>query len=176
MKLYFVRHGLSEMNKQQLFAGSTDTPLAQEGKEQAKQAGKQARDLAIDLIVSSPLSRAHQTAKIIAKEINYPVKNIKINPLLTERHFGELEGKLWAPDMDLDGIVDIELVDTVLNRAKLAYEWLKNQDSNNILVVSHGSFGRALRSILVENQPYYNRSHGGININGITNAQIYQWL
>src|SRR5580765_3395811 len=88
--LYFVRHGLSENNKLSIFSGQTESPLADEGREQARQAGQQAKDLHIDHIISSPLSRAHETAQIIAREIGYPEDKIEVSSLLVERHFGVL--------------------------------------------------------------------------------------
>jgi broad specificity phosphatase PhoE len=167
--LFFARHGLSQMNVAGLLSGSTDTPLTGEGRRQARQAGIAAKGLGIDLIVSSPLSRAHETAQTIAKEIGYPLKDIHTNQLLVERHFGELEGKPWKPDLNLDGITDIETVDTLLERAHLALKWLEQLPAQNILVVSHGSFGRALRSIVQKEFPF---SHP----HRLKNAEIYQWL
>lgn len=169
-KLYFIRHGLSEMNIQGVRSGSTETPLAPEGREQAKSAGQKAKQLGIDFIVSSPQSRALETARIIAKEIGYPVKEIHVNNLLVERHFGELEGQPWDPDLNLDGIVDIETVDTLLERAKLALDWLHTLKANNVLVVSHGSFGRALRHHLLAGQPFHDHA------NRLGNAEIVCWL
>ena len=64
-KLYFIRHGLSEGNVQEIWSGSTDTPLHTEGRAQAKAAGQKAKKLKIDLVVSSPMSRAKETAEII---------------------------------------------------------------------------------------------------------------
>ncbi len=61
--LYFCRHGLSVLNKEGKWAGSTETPLTVEGRTQAKLAGKAAQNLKIDYIICSPLSRAHDTAK-----------------------------------------------------------------------------------------------------------------
>lgn len=168
-KLYFIRHALSELNKSGHVAGSTDTPLTDEGREQAKKAAHLAKGLGLDMIVSSPLSRALETAQIIAREIGYPEDNIFTNALLVERDFGSLEGKPWSPDLNLDGFADIETNDTVLERAHLAIKWMKTLDCNNILVVSHGTFGRALRSILKEE--YTMDHHGGLN-----NAEISQWL
>jgi uncharacterized phosphatase len=167
-KLYFVRHGLTEMNVAGLVAGSTETPLTAEGRRQAKYAGQRAKDLNIDYIVASPLSRARETAEIIAKEIGYPIDEIHINELFIERHFGELEGQPWNPDLDLDGIVDIETVDTILERAKLALNFLHSLDAHNILVVSHGSFGRALRHHLLKEYPFSHTSR-------LANAELQEW-
>ncbi len=166
-KLYFIRHGLSVMNQQGVFSGSIDTPLTDEGRKQAKQAGKLARDFGIDYIVSSPLARALETAQIIAGEIGYPTRDIHVNDLFVERHFGELEGKPWSPDLNLDGISDIETVDSLLERAKLALDWLHTLPADNILVVSHGSFGRALRRHILPEAIFEER---------IPNAQIVAWV
>ena len=153
--IYFIRHGLSEMNiASQLSGAGSDTPLAPEGVAQAKAAGQTAKDLNIDYIISSPLIRAHDTAKIIAKEIGYPEDKIELNSLLLERHFGPLEGTPWTPDLNFDGISDVETRESVLERAHLALAHLKTLDAENILVASHGTFGRALRHILTPDTPY----------------------
>jgi uncharacterized phosphatase len=172
-KLYFIRHGLSEMNIEGRWSGTSETPLSAEGRKQARSAGRQAKGLAIDYIVCSPLSRALETAKIIAGEIGYPVEKIHTNSLFIERHWGELEGKKWNPDLDLDGVVDIETRDTILERAKLAIEFLETLDAHNILVVSHGSFGRAMRHHLTDHTYENQRSESD---KGIPNAQIIQWI
>lgn len=168
-KLYFVRHGLSEMNVAGLYSGSTDTSLTEEGRVQAKATGKLAKDLKIDYIVASPLQRAHETAQIIAKEIGYPIKNIHTNTLLKERHYGEMEGQPWDPDLNLDGVSDFETDDTLVERAHLALNWIKTLDAHHILVVSHGSFGRAMRSIIKEEYPMNHPERLG-------NAELHHWL
>lgn len=156
------------MNVSGHLAGTTDTPLVKEGREQAKNAGQKAKNLDIDLIVSSPLSRALETAQIIANEINYPTNKIHTHKLLIERDFGEAEGHPYAPDLNLDGFSDIETVDTLLERAHLALKWIDTLPGTTVLVVSHGSFGRALRSILLE----------GYEFNGfgqLPNSEVILW-
>lgn len=152
--IYFCRHGLSQLNAEGKWAGSTETPLTEEGRAQAKLAGEYAKDLKIDYILCSPLSRAHDTAKIIAGELGYPLEKLDINSLVVERHFGELEGTVWRPDLDIDGFADIETVDSVLERARLTLEHLKTIPADSILIVSHGAFGRAMRHILDPKTPY----------------------
>lgn len=172
-RLYFIRHGLSTANKKTIVSGRTNHRLATEGKEQAKIAGQKAKNLKIDLIVSSPQSRALQTAKIFAKEINYPVKKIRANSLFVERDFGDFEGRRgWLKPEDLEAIYnqgingsesDIDL----LKRAEEAFEWLESLPADNILVVSHGSFGRTLRKVLVTESDFHER---------IPNAEIVCWV
>lgn len=169
-KLYFIRHGLSEMNVQGVFAGHSETPLTTEGKNQAAKAGKAAKSLDIDLIVCSPLSRAHDTAKIIAKEIGYSPEDIQVNPTLIERFFGDLEGMPYHPDINMDGIADIETDDVLLVRAQQALKWINSFDSkHNILVVSHGAIGRAIRSLIKDEFPINHEER-------IPNAEIVCWV
>lgn len=69
-----MRHGLSVLNVRGIRAGHIETPLTDEGRQQARRAGQAAKKYQIDTIVCSPLSRAHETAAIVAKEIGIPEK------------------------------------------------------------------------------------------------------
>lgn len=171
-RLYFCRHGESEANVAGVWSGQMETPLTANGRKQAKAAGEQAKELNIDHILCSPLSRAHDTAKIIAEEIGFPLDSLEINSLLIERHFGQMEGKHWSIDMDVDGFVDVETRDSVLNRARLTFEHLETLPYDNILVVSHGTFGRALRHVTQPDMPF----GPGSAATRFPNAQIVQLL
>jgi uncharacterized phosphatase len=161
------------MNKQNRWAGTTETPLSETGRQQAEAAGQKIKDLDIQHIISSPLSRAKETAEIIAEQIGYPVSKIEVNPLFIERHFGEFEGKVQTPDLDIDSVADVETIDTILERAKKALAYLETLDYENILVVSHGSFGRALRHHLSEEFPYVSMAD---DYNMIPNAEVVCWI
>jgi probable phosphoglycerate mutase len=153
-QIYFVRHGESEYNRQDKWAGSSDTPLTPKGRKQAAAAGKQAREqgLVFDVIISSPLSRAHHTAQHIASELEYPHEQIILNPKLVERHFGELEGKrdlvISAKYLLDERAVEpygAEKLHDLQKRAEAVLQELHHTPHQSILIVSHGSFGRALR-------------------------------
>ena len=151
-KLYFVRHGLSVMNKKGIFSGRTETPLSLEGREQASSAGQLLKSLSIDCIVSSPMGRARQTADIIAAEIGYKQDDIIISDFLNERDFGPLEGTPYEPDLgDSDGV---ETIEELVARADKAYALLTNLPYDNIVVVSHGAIGRALRHHISPEIPF----------------------
>ena len=161
-KLHYVRHGQSEANKAELWAGITDSPLSAEGVEQAKNAGKKAKsqNLSFDVIVSSPKSRAHNTAKHIAAAIDYPLDKIIINDLFAERDFGILENSpfkdpRWTTDQSIiDNFEGVESVDKLFERAKKAHEFVLSLPHQRVLVVAHGNFGRAYRDIVNGKEKY----------------------
>ena len=146
--LYFVRHGLSVMNKKGIFSGRTETPLATEGVHQAKLAGQDAVSLGIDCIVSSPMKRAIDTATIIADEIGFPADKIIVSDLFMERAFGSLEGQAYQPHMDLENVEGVETAELIVERAQSGVDYLQSLPATTILVVSHGAIGRALRHSL----------------------------
>lgn len=65
MKLYVVRHGETDWNKNFLMQGNTNTDLNETGISQAKEIREKLKDIDFDVCYSSPLSRAYNTAKII---------------------------------------------------------------------------------------------------------------
>ena len=64
--IYLLRHGQTELNKQNLMQGQCDHPLNEQGRLQARNAGKVIRDsgLKFDRVFSSPLRRAVETGEI----------------------------------------------------------------------------------------------------------------
>jgi len=170
-KLYFIRHGQSQLNVEGRYAGRTETPLTVEGRAQAKRTGQDAKGLKIDLIISSPLSRALETAQIVAAEIGYPLDKIIIDERLIERDFGKLEGQAWSPDHKKQDLspYNIELDSQLLARTRKALDWIESLPADNILVVSHGAFGRALRSLIQRDFPLGHPHRLG-------NAELHEWL
>lgn len=146
--IYFIRHGESVMNAQGLLAGSTDTPLTDTGREQARLAGQQAKELGITLIYASPLSRARETAEIMAREMGHPPDQIVFDERLVERHFGSLEGTVWEFGIDLSGAVDLETIAHLHNRVASIMTEIQERAEETILIVSHGATGRMIREVL----------------------------
>jgi broad specificity phosphatase PhoE len=166
-KLFFIRHGESQMNVKGYRSGHTNTPLTKLGRQQAKLAGQQARNHDIDIIVCSPLSRAHDTAKIAAREMGLDESSIHISSLLIERHYGRFEAQPYDPEIKINGFSDVESWDEMTKRAQLALKWIKSLDGHNVLVASHGAIGRAMRSLLM---PKYNHKER------IANAELVRWI
>ncbi len=90
-KVILVRHGETQWNLDDKCTGQTDIELADEGVKQAEELSKRLADFYIDKIYHSPLRRTRQTAESIAKY--HPESKLIGVPDLTERNFGEWEGK-----------------------------------------------------------------------------------
>ena len=65
MNLYVVRHGETIWNKERKVQGITDIPLTDKGREEAYALQELIKNLNIDVVISSPLERARETAKIL---------------------------------------------------------------------------------------------------------------
>ena len=91
MDVYIARQGATEWNLKELLCGRTDLPLSEEGLAQAEALGIKIASEGIrpDRIYVSPLTRAQQTAAIVAKHVHAPVVT---DERLVEQHFGEFEG------------------------------------------------------------------------------------
>jgi len=100
--LTLIRHGETDWNLTRRIQGSTDIPLNDTGRQQAKDAAAGVRDrVNLDapvVVVASDLSRASETAEIIAGELGLRVS--RLYPDLRERGYGEAEG------LDADAFMD----------------------------------------------------------------------
>jgi broad specificity phosphatase PhoE len=89
MKVYFIRHGQSEGNRQRRHCGWSDTPLSELGHAQAKAAGEHLKGIVFDRVYCSDLPRARQTA-----EDALPGCEPIYSPLLREIGVGTLADRL----------------------------------------------------------------------------------
>lgn len=157
-KIYLVRHGETDWNKQRRFQGQKDIPLNDFGEIQAGALAQRLKNsnYRIDKIYSSDLMRAKTTADFIALKYG---EEVNIHQGLRERGFGVLEGvriseiKQKYPDVDLSNIdsipeLQVEPFETFKNRLYSAIHEIVNMNINNeILIVSHGA---AINSFLFE--------------------------
>lgn len=89
---YIFRHGETALNVQKRWQGSgMDYPLTEKGQTQARQLAQKLHDIELEIIFSSPLLRAKQTAQVLAQEKNIPIEIIDD---LRECHYGVAEGQL----------------------------------------------------------------------------------
>lgn len=151
--LILVRHGETDWNRTGRIQGVTDIPLNATGRRQAKDAATRLRDRIDEsaVVVSSDLSRAHETARIIAAEVGLTPPRLYAQ--LRERSYGEAEGitdvefdTRWGP-WRTAAVPGAELPAQLRRRAVKAIETVRAElpdDARQAIVVSHGAFIRAL--------------------------------
>ncbi|WP_223978983.1 histidine phosphatase family protein [Arthrobacter sp. NicSoilB8] len=140
-----VRHGQTDWNAQRRLQGSTDIPLNDVGRGQARDAVALLSEGMWDAIVSSPLSRAAETADLIAAGLGLTVT--RRVPELTERSFGPAEGLQAGPELEAlripGGFRGAESDDEAANRGLAALEGLAGEfPGGRVLVVAHGTLLR----------------------------------
>ena len=157
MLLYLVRHGETGCNIDKIIQGqSVVSHLNAKGRRQAELARDRIRGYGVDFVYSSPLLRAAETAEIICGPLGL---DFRLDPLLSERNFGVLEGKtreeinmLFPMDRTpwrqtyITAPPGGESLRDVANRARLFTEQLRERHApgDKIMAVTHGG---ALRGI-----------------------------
>ncbi|RKN81981.1 histidine phosphatase family protein [Paenibacillus ginsengarvi] len=150
----FVRHGITDFNREKRAQGHLSNPLNETGILQAKTVAKRLAGENWDVMFSSDLWRARQTADIIAEELGIPVSRFDVR--LREIGRGQLEGTIeeeriarWGPNWrELD--LGEESHESVRERGKrFVGEVAAQYAGQNILVVSHGFLiGQTLKAIM----------------------------
>ena len=142
MKVYFIRHGQTNYNILDLCNdnSSKNVHLTELGKQQAQIVGKKIKNIILDLVIISELSRTKETALIITK--NYQVK-FKVEPRINDRKTG-FDSK---PVSDFFEALKPDTFNLKFNNGesfqeekKRVFSFLKEIKSynlNNILVVTH---------------------------------------
>ncbi len=180
-KLYFLRHGESENNVKDLW-NEPHTPLTARGQMQARTAGAHAHEqgLAFDIIVSSPLPRALETARLVAQEIGYPLEAIIIDELFVEREMGTLAGQPKPPlhavaeRAVIDKESSVEGIENLQRRAARGLELLKTRPEPTVLLVGHAASGRALLRV-INNQPH-DHEFDPSKVKLIVNGEIMRFI
>jgi len=154
----FVRHGVTAWNKEGRAQGSSNIPLDEEGVETAKKLAVRLADEEWDAIFTSPLTRARQTADLIASESGIEVVE---DERLRERSGGLMEGtteperqQKWGPQWrELD--LQFETAENVVARGlEFINEQVQKNPNQRLIVVSHGSFIKRIIVALMEDDSY----------------------
>lgn len=171
--LYFFRHGETNLNKEGRFQGqSNNPPLNTKGVKQADKLGHTFLQIPLEVIYTSPLRRAIQTAYTVAESTK---AEVKIEPRLIEGNFGVVEGMLksdikqrypesyakWRDFNDMDfAFSNGESKAEILNRLQNFLKELKSMPYHHIGISTHSAVIRCFMISL------------GIYIDKIPNAQI----
>ena len=137
--LVLVRHGETEWNRLKRVQGRTDIPLNDTGRRQARATAERLTGEHFDAVVASPLSRAAETAQIIADGIG--IGPIELVDDLVERDYGDAEG-MTGKDIDARWGGSLEARESrveVIDRVKPALLAIAaRHPGQRVLVVSHG--------------------------------------
>ncbi|MFC9334324.1 histidine phosphatase family protein [Arthrobacter sp. NPDC057009] len=145
-----IRHGQTDWNAQRRLQGSSDIPLNDVGRGQARNAVAALSGQEWDTIVSSPLRRAAETAELIAAGLGLTVA--RHVPELTERSFGLAEGLQAGPELEAlripGGFRGGESDEEAASRGLAALEALAEEfPGRRVLVVAHGTLLRLTLSL-----------------------------
>lgn len=165
MYLYIIRHGVTVWNKAKRMQGQTDIPLAEEGIELAVRTGKGMADIPIDLVISSPLTRAVATAECVTRGRNIPIIT---DERIQEISFGEWEGEdvqnspklpegymeqFFHDPIHLPQAPGGETFLQVRERTGVFLDEIRTKteyQDKNLLISTHGAAGRCLLSHFFE--------------------------
>ena len=173
--VYLLRHGETDWNSEQRIQGNTDISLNVNGLNQARQAADYLSKFDIEAIYSSHLSRAYETASIIATKLQKPHFRDKE---LTEVNRGRWEGSRWD-DIKIEYIDYLpkwlnnlenipapggESYGQVQVRVVRAYKRIisKHREDSNILIVSHGIAIKTLIAYVL-----------GLSLNNLGNFELF---
>ena len=149
MKLYVIRHGLTNCNIEKKYNGKLDEDINETGILQAKKAQEIIRNLNIDLIICSPLLRTRHTCNII---------NINDVPVIFDNRIEERDcgiytgkelGEFYYTDYwnyySKNKVEGLESIQDLFKRIKNFLDEIKEKyKDKNILLVTHGGVARAV--------------------------------
>ena len=178
-KIFVIRHGETDSNKEGRYLGRRNESLNAIGINQAKRLAKKTSDLDIEIIYCSPLKRAIETTKFI--KTNHTCE-VVIDEHFIERSIGIYEGltkeeaKNKYPDLYAQNITRIfndappngETTNEVIKRVFAGLNEIKNQNKfSNILISTHGFIAKVINKFFnpqISEQDFFDFS--------LTNAEI----
>lgn len=168
-KIYLIRHGETESNRKGVFRGRLDIPLSRNGREQAADLKRYFENIPIDVVYTSPLQRAVETAETVFPG-HTPVKEKGLNNLdlgewsgmekrvVTERFPGMWED--WVKRPESIRFPGGERLDDVRQRSRLFFERIIDAEAETIAAVSHRSVVKVMIAAAVGvERNYYWRFH-----------------
>jgi uncharacterized phosphatase len=167
-EIYLVRHGETDWNRARRIQGRTDIPLNQIGREQARRTARLLARRTWDAVFTSPLSRARETAQIIASELGLPDPEQVAS--LVERNYGDAEGldfrQIEARYPERTDVPGREARPDVAERVMRELRRIaESHPCESLVIVSHGG---AIRAVLSEVGTTW-------SINRITNGSIHSF-
>lgn len=163
MKLYLIRHGESQGNLEGKIQGSMDFPLSSLGRDQVDLISSYCKDVHLDYLYSSDLTRAYDTAEKIGETKGLPVRKwekvreVFLGPLqgLTREEIKEKYPITQEKSIITSGIAGTETVEELTERCQSVVDQLLNVHANDsVAIVSHGGFISIFLTYLIANDQW----------------------
>ncbi len=146
--LFLVRHGETKANEEGVEAGPLRYPLAKKGLKDAEFIAKTLSRIEVSAVYSSPIFRAVETAKILARPHSLKVKTLEE---LTEAKFKpRFVGKKGRHHILTDPEAFSETNADLLARTAKAIRIIEKEATGNVILVSHGDVITAMLEGVVE--------------------------
>lgn len=164
-RIFLIRHGATTLTAEDRFAGSTDVPLSDEGREQARRLAQRLADLPVKAVYASPLGRTMETARILAAPHTCEVRPREGLKEIAHGHWEQLtrheveaqypeEAAAWEEDPYTYAPPGGESGLAVTARALPALiEIVRQHEGEPVIVVSHKATIRLLLSSLLGFDP-----------------------
>lgn len=159
MKVYLMRHGLTDWNLSHRMQGRSDIPLNETGFAQARAAAEGMKEVPLDYITASPLIRTQQTAQTVASYFGLPFHK---EERLIEMGFGDLEGVvvtenplcqcIFSDPCAYKPVGNGESYEEMYHRAQLILDEvirpLEQAHHHDVLLISHGAVIRSVVAVV----------------------------
>jgi alpha-ribazole phosphatase/probable phosphoglycerate mutase len=146
--LFIVRHGETTANEKGIEAGPLDYPLTKKGVKEASFIAKTLSKVKINSVYSSPVFRALETAKILARPHKLKVRTLEELTEAKLKH--NLVGKKGRHHILTTPEAFSETNNDLLERTGKAIEVIRKEAEGNVIMVSHGDVITAMLEGVVE--------------------------
>ena len=143
--IFLARHGETDWNAQDRWQGHADTPLNERGREQARDLAARLADVPFEVVYSSDLRRARETAEIVVAGRDLAIRE---DPALREIDVGSWQG-LTNAAIDGRERTDGETLAAFRDRVLAALSAIGAGHDGDVLVVAHGGCARTLQRHLL---------------------------
>ena len=174
MKLYIIRHGETDMNKNAVLQGQTNSELNGNGIMLAEMTGRAMKGIRFDSCISSPLIRARNTAEIVLRESGNASTEIVEDDRIQEISFGVREGtklnpqgedwNFWHAPFQFAGFEGGESLAQLFRRTgEFLRELVSRDDGRTYLISTHGCALRAMLNPLYDDPSNFWHHHAPYN-------------
>lgn len=171
MKLYVTRHGQTQYNIEVRICGRANVRLTEKGILQAHELAQSMQDTDVDLIISSPLVRAKETADIVGAAIGVPVE---VDDRLAERDYGVIDGTYEGTPGFMEQWVQFGYQypegESLLKVVQRVYNFLddikQRYADKKVMVISHGGVCRVINSYFesLDNEDFFKFNLGNCKV------------